>query len=156
MRCHDSSGTDYNKREAKVKKLFLIFVAMFALGGCGVWDLVMGRPMAVHFVGSATLANPLRPSVDSMLSGSSFDEAVNTISANSSIRSVRYTRDNFAELGLPVEWLNNLDEVHLFTIINPLASVTVGGETFNARKPAGFLFKGSVTREQLVNWVSLW
>jgi hypothetical protein len=112
--------------------------------------------MAVHFVGSATLANPLRPSVDSMLSAGNFDEAVNTINANSSIRSVRYTRDNFADLGLPVKWLDNLDEIHLFTIINPLASIKVGGETFNVRKPAGFLFKGSVTREQLVNWVSLW
>ena len=129
---------------------------MFVLGGCQALELLMGRPATLHFIGSATLANPLRPSIDSMLSAGNFEKAVDTISANSSVRSIRYTRENFRELKLPVAWLDNLDEIHLFTVISPLTSVEIGGQTFNARRPAGFLFKGSVTREQLANWVSLW
>jgi hypothetical protein len=139
-----------------MQKLLLIFSAMFVLGGCQILELAMGRPMTLHFIGSATVANPLRPSVDSMLSAASFDGAVETVASHQSVRSLVYTRENFAELNLPVKWLDNLDEIHLFTIINPFASVEIGGQTFNARRPAGFLFKGSVTREQLVNWVSLW
>jgi len=133
-----------------------MFVIGFMLTGCAALDFIKNRPVQLHFVGSTTLARPLSPSIDNMISANSFNTGVATINDNRNVRTVRFERANFYELGANVNWLNNLDYIYMFTVINPLASVDVAGETFNVRRPVGFLFKGNITRDQLTDWVALW
>lgn len=141
-----------------MKKILTIFMVMFALVGCAKFDfLFRGKPLTVHFVGSAPLSNPLSPTVDKKISVAQFDSGVTEIENNRNVLAQKITKDTFANLGLgDIQWLDHLDEIHIFTVVNPLSRVHVGGEEFNLNRPAGFLFKGSITRDQLANWLKLW
>ena len=138
-----------------MKKILTLTLAL-VLSGCAALDFLKNRPVNVHFVGSTTLARPLSPTIDNMISAQNFNNAVAQITDNRNVQTVSFSRANFNELVPNVNWLDNLDYIYMFTIINPLASVDIAGETFNVRRPVGFLFKGNITRDQLTNWISLW